>query len=74
MSGLQVPPPHAPGNNNGGQQPGLTSLPGGGLGKLCGVECADVIWSDLLVMDEESGSNRQHGFLFLYDLLKGDLR
>ena len=33
--------------------------------------CLDILWSDLLLMDEESGSNRQLGFLFLYELSRG---
>ena len=31
----------------------------------------DLLWSDLLVMDEESGANRQLGFVFLYELARG---
>lgn len=31
----------------------------------------ELLWKDELVADDESGSNRQLGFLFLYQLLKG---
>lgn len=34
-------------------------------------ECLNLIWSNTLIMDEESGANRQLGFVFLYELLRG---
>eukprot|EP01045_Picozoa_sp_COSAG04_P037807 COSAG04_NODE_9840_length_828_cov_1.093278_1_plen_165_part_10 len=36
-----------------------------------GSDCLEVIWSDALLQDEESGANRQLGFLFLYEVVRG---
>ena len=38
---------------------------------IAGSECLDAIWSDALLQDEESGANRQMGFLFLYEVVRG---
>ena len=35
--------------------------------------CLSILWNDLLIMDEESGVNRQLGFLFLYLVSRGQL-
>ena len=37
-------------------------------------KCLEIISNDLLLSDEESGSNRQLGFLFLYDLLRNNIK
>jgi len=34
-------------------------------------KCFELVWDDLLVADEESGSNRQLGFMLLYEVLRG---
>jgi hypothetical protein len=39
-------------------------------GPLRDADCLALIWDDTLLMDEESGSNRQMGFLMLYELAR----
>lgn len=41
---------------------------------LDGVECFALLWEDLILADEESGSNRQLGFFFLYEALRGKVQ
>lgn len=36
-------------------------------------QALELLWSDVLLMDEDSGANRQLGFLFLYELARGNL-
>lgn len=43
--------------------------PEGGL--LLNDKVLELIWESLVISDEESGANRQLGFLFLYELLTG---
>ncbi|EDQ90981.1 uncharacterized protein MONBRDRAFT_31645 [Monosiga brevicollis MX1] len=43
-------------------------LPGRGDGRLSTKDALAIMWEDRLVADEESGSNRQLGFWFLYCL------
>lgn len=45
-------------------QPGMPMI-------LSGLDLFKIIWEDTMMMDEESGSNRQLGFVFLYELLRG---
>lgn len=40
-------------------------------GPVADGQCLDLVWSDLMLMDEESGANRQLGFAFLYELARG---
>lgn len=44
--------------------------PGETPGKLEDAEVLGILWDDALVADEESGSNRQLGFLFLYGVIQ----
>lgn len=48
--------------------------PGQHPGKLDANEILGIIWDETLVSDEESGSNRQLGILFLYNLIRGAIR
>ena len=41
------------------------------LSVLADEECAKLLLEDAVVMDEESGSNRQLGVAFLYEVLQG---
>ena len=41
------------------------------LSVLADEECAKLLLEDAVIMDEESGSNRQLGFAFLYEVLQG---
>ena len=36
--------------------------------------CLNLLWDSQVVSDEESGSNRQLGFLFLYEVLQGKIQ
>ena len=36
--------------------------------------CLELVWDDALLSDEESGSNRQLGFLFLYEVALGTVK
>ena len=38
---------------------------------LEGDKCLDVLVQDLVFADDESGANRNLGFLFLYEVLRG---
>eukprot|EP00941_MAST-03F_sp_MAST-3F-sp1_P005353 g5353.t1 len=40
---------------------------------LEGTDCCKIIWDALVMADEESGSNRQLGLLFLYEILLGTI-
>eukprot|EP00043_Microstomoeca_roanoka_P005858 m.58502 g.58502 ORF g.58502 m.58502 type:complete len:4257 (-) comp13155_c0_seq1:39-12809(-) len=48
--------------------------PGVEQGKLDTNEILALIWDETLVADEESGSNRQLGIVFLYNLVRGVIR
>ncbi len=32
-------------------------------------QCVELVWNDQVMADEESGANRQLGFIYLYELV-----
>ena len=60
-------------DNYGQRVTRLQFVPPEGAPVLSENTCAGLVWDSLVMADEESGANRQLGFLFLYQLLRGQM-